>query len=111
MKAPSITKPVHINFNTDKYVLRLYISGITPQSTMALSNVHKICTQYLNDTYTLEVVDIYQQINMALEDDVFAAPTLVRKKPVPELHITGDLANEWHVLTELGIIGIKKSNN
>lgn len=111
MKAPSITKPVHINFNTDKYVLRLYISGITPQSTKALTNVHKICKQYLNDTYTLEVVDIYQQVNMALEDNVFAAPTLVRKKPVPQLHISGDLANEEHVMTELGIIDFKKSDN
>jgi circadian clock protein KaiB len=111
MKAHTPAKPVHIKINTDKYVLRLYISGITPQSTMALTNLHKICKQYLNDTYTLEVVDIYQQVNMALEDNVFAAPTLVRKKPIPLLHITGDLANKEHVMTELGIIGLKKSDH
>ena len=46
---------------TERYVLRLYIAGLTPRSTLAIQNIRKICEEHLEGRYDLQVVDIYQQ--------------------------------------------------
>jgi circadian clock protein KaiB len=83
--------------------LRLYISGITPRSTVALANLKSICEQYLPDRYQLEIVDIYQQPRLAKEDQILAVPTLVRLKPLPTLRLVGDLSDTSKVLRSLNL--------
>lgn len=88
-----------------KYVLRLYVAGTRSASLRAVANIKRICEHHLAGRYRLDVVDLYQQPLRAKEDDVVAAPTLVRTKPGPTHRIVGDLSDERRVLAWLGIRG------
>ena len=88
-----------------KYVLRLYVAGTREASLRAVTNIKQICERHLSGRYRLDVVDLYQQPSRAKEDDVVAAPTLVRTEPGPMLRIVGDLSDERRVLAWLGIRG------
>ena len=85
------------------YVLRLYITGATPRSTRALQNVRRICDQYLPGRYDLEVIDVYQQPTLAQEEQIIAAPTLIKKFPLPLRKIIGDMSIEGRVLLGLDL--------
>jgi circadian clock protein KaiB len=85
----------------EKYVLRLYVTGITPKSTKAIANVKKICEEYLSGRYELEVIDIYQQPNLAKGEQIIAAPTLIKKLPLPLRKLIGDMSD-----TEKFLVGI-----
>ena len=89
-----------------KYVLRLYVAGTRTASLRAVTNIKQICERHLSGRYRLDVVDLYQQPSRAREDDVVAAPTLVRTEPGPIMRIVGDLSDEHRVLAWLGIRGI-----
>lgn len=89
--------------STANYVLRLYITGITPQSTRAIANVKKICEENLNGRYELEVVDLYQQPNLAQSEQIIAAPTLIKKLPLPLRRIIGDMSKAERVLVGLDL--------
>ena len=86
-----------------KYVLSLFVSGITPRSTRAIENIRKICEGYLNGRYTLEVVDIFQQPESARTEQIIAAPTLIKKLPLPLRKFIGDLSDTEHILVGLEI--------
>ena len=88
----------------EKWELRLYIAGNTQKSMIALENLKKYCRQYLQDKYTLEVIDLLKQPQLAAGDQIFAIPTLVRKVPVPIRKIIGDLSNEDRVLVGLDVL-------
>jgi circadian clock protein KaiB len=89
--------------NGECYVLRLYVSGATPQSTSAIVNVKKICDNYLHGRYGLEVIDIYQELDLAKRDQVIAVPTLVKRFPHPLRRLIGDMSNTERVLDGLGV--------
>jgi circadian clock protein KaiB len=75
-----------------QYVLRLYVSGATPTSTRAISNLKDLCERRLKGRYQLEVIDIFQQPELAKEQQIVAAPTLVQQLPVPVRRFIGDLS-------------------
>lgn len=85
------------------YILRLYIAGVTPRSTQAVAILKEICEQYLTNRYELEVIDIYQQPHLAQEDQIVAAPTLIKKQPLPQHRLVGDMTNTKRVLAGLGL--------
>lgn len=87
----------------EKYVLRLYITGTTPQSVKAITNLKKICEEYLKDSYTLEIIDIYQQPQLAEGDQIIAAPTLIKKLPSPLKKLIGDMSDKERVLVGLDL--------
>ncbi len=87
----------------EKYVLRLYITGMTPKSTKAIQNVKKICEEHLKDHYDLEVIDIYQQPTLAKGEQIIAAPTLIKKIPLPLRKFIGDMANTERILLGLDL--------
>ena len=87
----------------EKYVLRLYITGMTRKSQEALRNIKKICKEYLDDNFVLEVIDIYQQPALAKGDQIVAVPTLVKKLPVPLRKLIGDLSQEERILLGLDL--------
>lgn len=91
----------------DRWELRLYIAGQTPKSTLALKNITRYCEEYLEGQYTIEVVDLLKNPQLAEGDQIFAIPTLVRKLPEPMRKIIGDLSNEEKVLVGLNIRPIK----
>jgi len=86
-----------------QYELRLYIAGQTPKSVMALKNITKYCKDHLEGQYSIEVIDLLKNPQLAEGDQIFAIPTLVRKVPQPIRKIIGDLSNEERVLVGLNI--------
>ena len=86
------------------YVLRLYVSGMTPRSTEAINNVTTICEEHLKNRYELEVIDIYKQPGLTAVDQIIATPTLVRQLPLPLRKLVGTLSDEERVLVGLNLI-------
>ncbi|MCW3089316.1 MAG: KaiB-like protein [Ferruginibacter sp.] len=83
--------------------LRLYIAGQTPKSILALQNINKYCKEHLHGKYSIEVIDLLKNPQLAEGDQIFAIPTLVRKFPEPIRKIIGDLSNEERVLVGLNV--------
>ena len=81
-----------------KYVLRLYVSGSTLKSALAVENIKRICEQHLKNRYDLEVIDIYQQPNLARDEQIVAVPTLIKRLPLPLQKLVGDMSNVSRVL-------------
>ena len=75
------------------YKLRLYITGQTPRSVASVQNLRHVCDAYLAGRFELQVIDIYQQPELAREAQIIAAPTLVKKLPLPLRKLVGDLSN------------------
>ncbi len=90
---------------TDKgnYVLRLYVSGMTPNSMRAIENIRKICVEHLEGRYQLEIIDIYQQPIFAREGQIVAAPTLVKELPPPLRKFIGDMSQTERILLGLDV--------
>jgi len=89
---------------TEQYVLRLYIAGNNFRSQTAVENVKKICEEYLKGRYELDVIDIYRDQSKNLVDLVLAAPTLIKKLPLPLRRIIGDMTRKEKVLIGLDLI-------
>ena len=92
------------NASKEKYVLRLFITGMTPNSKRAVENIKTICEEYLQGRYELQVVDIYQQPSLAENEQIIAAPTLIKMLPPPLKRLIGDMSNTEKVLQGLNII-------
>ncbi|MEP7171519.1 MAG: circadian clock KaiB family protein [Bacteroidota bacterium] len=88
----------------EKYVLRLFVTGILPNSARAITNCKAICEKYLTGRYDLEIIDIYQQPDLALKEEIIAAPVLIKKFPLPEESVIGDLSETKKVLEGLHLI-------
>ena len=89
---------------TGEYVLRLFVTGMTTRSSRAVNNLRIICDEYLEGRYQLEVIDIYQQPALTKGEQIVAAPTLIRKFPLPMRRIIGDMSNRDGVLLGLDLV-------
>ena len=85
------------------YVLRLYITGASRNSSRALMNLQSICRAHLQGRHVLEIVDLYKQPERAAEEQLVAAPTLVKLLPLPRRRLIGNLSNLKNVLDALGL--------
>ena len=92
-------KPTH----RAEYILRLYVTGSTPRSLKAISNLKRFCEEHFPDDYELEVIDIYKNPKAARDADIIAAPTLIKKLPVPLRRFVGDLSNKHKLLVGMGL--------
>ena len=90
--------------STVEYVLRLFITGATPNSVRALTNIKQICEDHLKGQYRLEIIDVYQQKQIAEKEQLVALPLLVKKQPLPQKRIIGDLSDTEKVLNILGLL-------
>jgi len=91
-------------WKTEHYVLRLYVAGNNFRSQSAVENVKKICEEYLKGRYDLDVIDIYQDHSKNPVDLVLAAPTLVKKLPLPLRKVIGDMTRKEKVLVGLDLV-------
>ncbi len=87
----------------EKYVLRLYVTGLTPRSTRAITTVRDVCERHLQGNYDLEIVDVYQQPARVSRDQIFAIPTLVKCQPAPQRIVIGDMTDRQRLLFGLGL--------
>jgi circadian clock protein KaiB len=85
------------------YLLRLYVTGMTPRSTEAFATIKAICDEYLPGRYELEVIDIYQQPLLAASEQIIAVPTLVKERPEPRRRFVGNLNDKQRLLFGLNI--------
>jgi circadian clock protein KaiB len=86
-----------------RYLLKLYVAGQSPRSVRAITNINRICEEHLQGCYELEVIDLYQQPQLALGEQIIAVPTLIRNLPPPLRRIIGDLSNTERVLVGLDL--------
>lgn len=83
--------------------LRLYVAGTTPRSARALENITRLCEERLPGRHRLEVIDLYQQSDLAKAAQIVAVPTLVREAPLPVRRIIGDLSDRERLLAGLDL--------
>jgi len=97
------SKQKKVTKDSEMWELRLYVAGQTPNSMRAFANLKKICEEHLKGKYTIEVIDLIKNPQLATGDQILAIPTLVRKLPEPLKKIIGDLSNTERVLVGLDI--------
>ena len=105
---PARAEKVELNSRKSKgrgevWNLKLYVAGQTPKSIAAFANLKKICEEKLAGKYSIEVIDLLENPQLAQGDQILAIPTLVRKLPVPVRKIIGDLSNTERVLVGLDL--------
>jgi len=97
----SVEKPEISELPAEIWEPRLYVAGQSPKSVAAFANLKKLCEEHLAGKYTIEVVDLLEQPQLAAGDQIVAIPTLVRKLPQPLRKIVGDLSNRERTLVGL----------
>jgi circadian clock protein KaiB len=96
--------PLHKNESEESgYLLQLYIAGPTARSRRAITNIKEICEEHLKGRYHLEITDIYQKPKNLAADNVVAAPTLIKKSPLPVRRFIGDLSDKDKVTNGLAL--------
>lgn len=85
------------------YSLRLFVIGMSAKSQEAITNVRVLCGEHLKGRYNLDVVDIYQNPLSASENQIFAAPTLIKKLPLPIRKFIGDMTKTEKILAGLDL--------
>jgi circadian clock protein KaiB len=84
-------------------VLQLYVSGMTPKSMAAIENIKRLCDEHLNDAFSLEIIDIYKNPEMASEQHIVFSPSLIKHLPLPKKTLIGTLTDTGKVIKALGI--------
>lgn len=88
----------------ETWILRLYVAGQTPRSLRAVANMQKICAEVLHGRYTLQVIDLYQQPQLAEGEQIVALPAVIKRLPVPLRMVIGDMSDTERVLVGLDLI-------
>lgn len=91
-------------WHEDDYILRLFVTGASPNSVRAITNIKLICENHLAGRYSLEIIDVYQQGLVAETEQVVALPLLVKTSPLPVRRLIGDMSNTDKVLRGLGLL-------
>jgi len=86
-----------------EYVLRLFVTGASPNSGRAITNLKQICETYLKGKYLLEIIDVYQQKKIAETEQIVALPLLIKTIPAPTRRLIGDMSDTSKVLRGLGL--------
>ncbi|GAN51779.1 hypothetical protein ME121_5873 [Methylobacterium sp. ME121] len=92
--------------DAERVRLRLFVAGTAPRSLRAVEVLRRVCEAHIPGRYELEIVDIYQQPELAERDGILAAPTLLKLAPGPERRLSGDLLDEGRVLRGLEIASV-----
>jgi circadian clock protein KaiB len=110
-KKPAVTV-VRRRKKDGHYTMRLYVTGATPRSSRAITNLRRLCDEYLPGKYELEVIDIYQRPELARQVQIIAAPTLVKAFPPPLRKFIGDMSNVRSLLAGLDVsVSLGKSSS
>ena len=88
----------------ERYILKLYVTGMTSRSAHAIENLQTFCEKHLSGRYELQVIDVYQQPELTRTDQIVAIPTLIKKLPLPLRRLIGDMSDEERVLVGLDLL-------
>jgi circadian clock protein KaiB len=95
------SKPLVISDNT--LILQLYVSGMSPRSMEAIENINKICSEFLEESFQLEIIDLYKHPEVASEQQIIFSPSLIKRRPLPKKTIVGTFSDSQKVIKGLGI--------
>ncbi len=98
-----MTNEPGINDGNKKYVLRLFVAGSSQKSAQAIDNINAICKKYLKNSFKLEIIDIYKKPELASSEEITVIPLLIKKFPLPENKMIGDLSDTKEVLKGLSL--------
>jgi circadian clock protein KaiB len=87
----------------EQHILTLYIAGKTQKAVRAIENINRYCEEHLQNSYTLEVIDLREHPELAASEQIIAIPTLIRKLPAPIRNLVGDLSDKEKVLVGLNL--------
>lgn len=87
----------------EKWTLRLFVTGASPNSVRAIDNLTRICESHIKGRYDLEIIDVYQDQQAAAMEQVIALPLLIKKFPIPERRLIGNMSDIPKVLKGLGL--------
>jgi len=96
-------EPDDASNETEVYKLRLFVTGASPNSSRAIANLNEVCETYLKGKYELEIIDVYQQPNVAEAEQIIALPLLIKSGPLPVRRLVGDMSDTEKLLRGLGL--------
>jgi len=96
-------KNLPLVISDNKLVLQLYVSGMSPRSMEAIENINKICSEFLEDSFQLEIVDLYKHPEVASEQQIIFSPSLIKRHPLPQKTLVGTFSDSQKVIRGLGI--------
>ncbi len=96
-------KNIPILFAEKKLVLQLYVSGMSLKSMEAIGNIKKICSELLEDSFQLEIIDLYKHPELASEQQIIFSPSLIKRLPLPKKILVGTFSDSEKVIRGLGI--------
>jgi circadian clock protein KaiB len=86
-----------------KLILKLYVSGMSPKSMEAIENINRLCAEYLEDSFDLEIIDLYKHPELASEQQIVFSPSLIKRLPLPKKTLVGTFSDKEKVIKGLGI--------
>ena len=86
-----------------RLVLQLYVSGMSPKSMQAIENINKLCAEYLENSFDLEIIDLYKHPELAMEQQIVFSPSLIKRLPLPKKTLVGTFSDREKVIKGLGI--------
>jgi circadian clock protein KaiB len=86
-----------------KLVLQLFVSGMSPKSMEAIENINRLCDEYLEDSFDLEIIDLYKHPELASEQQIVFSPSLIKRFPLPKKTLVGTFSDTEKVIKGLGI--------
>ena len=81
----------------------MYVTGASPNSLRAIANTRELCEEHFNDNYELEIIDVHQQPSVAKQENIIALPLLIKKHPLPEKRLIGDMSDMERILKSIGV--------
>ncbi|HSU96636.1 MAG TPA: circadian clock protein KaiB [Gemmatimonadaceae bacterium] len=90
--------------SASRYVLKLYVTGKTPNTERAINNLRRICAEELQGQYEMQIIDVLENPQMAEDDKILATPTLIKRLPPPLRRVIGDLSDKHKVLLGLEVL-------
>ena len=104
-------RPGKAGNRVDKFILKLYVTGLTPRSKRAIANLRRICDEELEGRYQMVVVDVLKQPQLAEDEKILATPTLIKELPPPLRRVIGDLSDKGKVLLGLDLTPVPGHGN
>jgi circadian clock protein KaiB len=86
-----------------KLVLQLYVAGMSPRSMAAIENIQKFCSELLENSFELEIIDLYKQPELASQQQIIFSPSLIKHLPLPKKTLVGSFSDTDRVIKGLGI--------
>ena len=92
----------------EHFILKLFVTGMTPNSERAISNLQQLCDEQLDEEYQVQVIDVLEDPQQAEDERILVTPTLIKTLPPPLRRVIGDLSDTERVLVGLDLKKSKK---